>query len=102
MAILQVSSLLLKSIKIAGDPRFSLRMQLPSKEEIRKRYNITEEDFAILAEDKLPDKTSLLKESASLENLGFWEKYSVWAKRSIIGGFITAIIFIGELRGGLE
>ena len=73
---------------------------LPSKEEIRKKYGISEPDFAILTE--LPSDEVLLKEGASLKKLGLWNGLEVWAKRTIIGGVLLAFLFIADLQNAIE
>ena len=77
-------------------------MKLPSREEIRHKYKITESDFAILAAFRLPSSDSLRQEETQMERLGYWGRFEVWLKRSFLGGAILAIIFLGELNHGLE
>ena len=74
----------------------------PTKKEIREKYGIAEEDFSILEEVSLPSPQQLLDDKASITKLGFWNKFEVWKKTSIIGGILIAIIFIGEIKDGLD
>lgn len=77
---------------------------IPSKEEIRRKYGITESDFAVLTESELPQPETLRKEGAWIEKLGYWNrnKFEVWLKRNIIGNILLAVIFIGGVTDGLE
>jgi hypothetical protein len=75
---------------------------LPSKDEIRIKYNISEEDFEILEQKSLPTSQELMQESAVLRKKGFWDKFEVWLKTSITGGALLAVIFIGEVKDGID
>lgn len=77
-------------------------MKLPTKEEIRRKYNIRESDFAVLAASHLPSQESLNNEGARIERLGYWDRFEVWLKRSFWGGVILAVIFFGEIVDGVE
>lgn len=77
-------------------------MKLPTKEEIRRKYNIAESDFAVLTTSKLPSPESLRQEGAQIGKLGVWDRFEVWLKRSFWGGAILAIIFFGEIVDGVE
>lgn len=75
---------------------------LLTKEQIKAKYNITEDDFDILVKDKEPSPEELKTEEVFLVKLGWYDKFEVWAKKSIVGGVIMAIIFIGGFINGIE
>jgi hypothetical protein len=76
-------------------------MKLPSREEIRRKYGISERDFAILTTSKLPSLESLRQEGARIERLGFWDRYEVWKKQTITGTILSVLIVIGDIFGGV-
>ena len=75
---------------------------MPTKDEIRSRYGISEDDFHILTQKELPSSELLLKNEAFIEKKGFWDGFEVWLKKTIVGGIILAVIFIGELSDGIQ
>lgn len=74
----------------------------PSIEEIKKKYGISEEDFEILELSSIPSPQELMRDAATLEKKGFWGKFEVWIKTSICGSIIFAVIFIGEVKDGID
>lgn len=76
--------------------------QLPSKDEIRQKYGITEKDFEILTISELPLSPQMQQEGVSMKKLGWWGHLEVWAKTTILGGVVLAICFIGSFRDGVE
>jgi hypothetical protein len=74
----------------------------PSKEEIKKKYGITEDDFAVLEQSSLPTSQELMRDAAALKKKGFWGKFEVWLKTTICGGVLLAVIFIGEVKEGID
>jgi len=76
-------------------------MNLPSKDEIKKKYGISEDDFEVLADSETPKPHQLQIEQAYLEKAGWWNGAEGWFKR-IFGGSIKAVIFIGAFMAGAE
>jgi hypothetical protein len=76
--------------------------QLPTKDEIRQKYGITETDFEILSASNLPQVTPLMQEGAYLENKGLWGDLRVWLKKTIGQRIVIAVIFIGAFAAGIE
>jgi hypothetical protein len=58
---------------------------IPTKDELREKYAITEADFHVLTQSELPTPDSLLKEGAYLHKVGFWDQSEVWLKKTIVG-----------------
>jgi hypothetical protein len=75
---------------------------MPTKEELRLKYGITEQDFVIMTQADLPTAETLRNEGACLEKAGYWERFEVWLKKSVIGGPIYAVMLIGALVAGVE
>jgi hypothetical protein len=75
---------------------------LPSKEELRQKYNITEEDFQAMVQPGLPTPESLQAEQAYIQKLGYWDRFEVWCKKSIIGNMLLCVILIGGILQGFE
>jgi hypothetical protein len=76
-------------------------MNLPSKQEIKEKYGITEDDFEVLIVSETPSPTQLQSEQSYLEKKGWWKGAEVWIKR-LFGGSIKAIIFVGGFISGAE
>ena len=75
--------------------------KLPTKEEIKKAYNISDNDFEIL--------TSLPSEEEIKKNPGFFEKLdpisefkTVWKRKSKIGKLISIILTPPALYGAIS
>lgn len=77
-------------------------MKPPSKDEIRKKYGITETDFSILTQDQPINDQTLPESGSKYEKAGFWDGFEVWMKRSIFGNILLAVIFVGSLIAGIE
>jgi hypothetical protein len=75
---------------------------MPSREELRRRYDITEEDFQTLIRPQLPTCDSLQQEHAYIQKLGYWDRFEVWCKRTIIGNLLLAVILIGSVLHGID
>ena len=75
---------------------------IPSKDELRKKYGITEGDFQVLTQAELPAPDALLKEGAYIQKVGFWDRFEVWLKKTVVGQVLIAVIFIGGVISGLE
>ena len=76
--------------------------KLPSKEDLRKKYNITEEDFQAMVQPSLPTPESLQAEQAYIQKLGYWDRFEVWCKKTILGNLVLAVILIGGILQGFE
>lgn len=76
-------------------------MNLPSKDEIKEKYGISEDDFEVLAASVAPTPHQLQLEQSYLEKKGWWKGAEVWIKR-IFCGSIRAVIFIGAFKEGSE
>lgn len=78
-------------------------MPLPDKEEIRKMYEIKERDFDVQELPEIPDPKKLLLEGAKIKKMGFWGKFEVWTKTTIVGGALMAVLFVtGVVIPGVE
>lgn len=77
-------------------------MNQPSKEELKLKYGISNDDFVILQESYPPKPETLMKDGAYMEKAGWFGKFEVWLKRSLIGGLVLAVILIGGFISGLE
>src|ERR1017187_2137699 len=73
-----------------------------SKDQIKHKYGINENDFQILTQNEKPSPDALLKEGAFIEKKGFWDGFEVWLKRTIVGNLLLAVIFIGGVLTGLD
>jgi hypothetical protein len=75
-------------------------MATPSKDEIRKKYKISQEEFEILT--TMPTPTEMMVQGVKVEKLGFWGKFEVWKKSTILGGIVAAVCFIGDAGAGVD
>ena len=57
--------------------------KLPTKEQIKKAYNISEDDFNILT--KFPSKEDFKKNPGFLKKLGTISGYDIWKRKSKLG-----------------
>ena len=74
----------------------------PTKEEIKKKYNISEDDFELLSSDDIPPTEELMKEGSMVEKLGWFKNFELWVKRSILTGALQAIILVGGFISAVE
>lgn len=77
-------------------------MKPPTKQEIREKYGISEEDFEVLVTDKMPTPDSLVREQVFLQKVGWYENFEVILKRSKLGGVVLMVAFIGSVGGGVQ
>ena len=75
---------------------------MPTKEELRKKYKITENDFMVLQSEEPPDSETLRKDGAFMQKVGYFERFEVWLKKTIVGQLVLAVIFVGGFAAGVE
>jgi hypothetical protein len=75
---------------------------MPTKEDIRRKYGITEQDFDLLTTTEMPPAETLQREGTYVEKVGWWENFEVWLKKSIIGSTVCAVLLIGSVISSVE
>lgn len=71
-----------------------MEFKAPTKEEIKAKYGITDNDFSILIEDNVPDAKELQKEESLLEKVADFLGVPTFLKKHRRTGIILAIIFL--------
>jgi hypothetical protein len=66
----------------------------PSKEEIKQKYRITENDFDILIQQSIPDAKDLQSEESLLEKVADYFGVPTFLKKHRKKGLVLAILFI--------
>ncbi len=70
-----------------------MNFKVPSKKEIKEKYNISDEDFDILVADKLPEATDLLINESFVEKAMSYFGIPTFLRKNKFG-IILAIIFL--------
>jgi hypothetical protein len=85
----------LRSIPASELGRYITKMnfKVPSKKELKEKYNISNEDFDILIADKLPEATDLLQNESFIEKAISYFGIPTFLRKNKFG-IILAIIFL--------
>lgn len=71
-----------------------MEFKTPSKEEIKTKYGITDNDFSILVSNKVPDAKELQEEESLLEKVADFFGVPTFLKKHRRTGIILAIMFL--------
>jgi hypothetical protein len=78
-------------------------MTLPSENDIRTKYNITQPNsFTVEQRNSIPLPTEAMLDCSRLDKQGFWNGFEVWLKTTILGSVVLSVIFVGEISDGIQ